>query len=103
MAKRPKRLFSAADTSKAAALKYSPDASNAPVVVASGRNLLARRIVEIAQEHGIPILKDNSLVDLLLSVPVETEIPSELYQAVAEVLAYVYQMHGRFGKMVQTE
>jgi flagellar biosynthetic protein FlhB len=75
------------------ALKYSEDKMRAPIVVAKGSHLLAARIKEIAKEHNVPILEAPPLARALhkhseLGAP----IPEALYTAVAEVLAYVYQL-----------
>lgn len=77
---------------KAAALRYEEEKDIAPRVVASGRGKIAERIVEIAKEYGIPLYEDPDLVELLLKVEVGSEIPPELYKAVAEVLAFVYRL-----------
>ncbi|RMG69040.1 MAG: flagellar biosynthesis protein FlhB [Nitrospirae bacterium] len=75
---------------KAAALKYERGSDNAPRVVASGKGEIARKIIEIAREHGIPIHHDPDLVEVLTTLELYEEIPPELYRAVAEILAYVY-------------
>jgi flagellar biosynthesis protein FlhB len=77
------------------ALKYDGK-SAAPEVVAKGQDLLALRIREIAAEHGVPIVPDPPLARSLHgSVEVGHQIPEELFQAVAQVLAYVYRVAGR--------
>ncbi len=81
---------------KAVALLYDRSRGNAPQVVASGRGELARRIVALAEEAGVQVRQDPDLLELLAKVPVGKEIPEELYRAVAEVLAYVYQVNGRY-------
>ena len=68
----------------------------APQVVASGRGALAEKIVETAREAGVHVMEDPDLLELLAKVPVGDEIPEQLYQAVAEVLAFVYQINGRY-------
>jgi flagellar biosynthetic protein FlhB len=78
----------------AVALGYEPDGDEAPVVLASGQNLVARRIVEIAREHGIPVLRDVVLARSLADVEVGQQIPEELYEAVAEILRLVME-HGK--------
>ncbi len=77
---------------KATALKYE-GAASAPVVVASGQGEIAERIVKLAQEAGLHISSDPVLAELLAKVPVGDEIPEELYQAVAEILTYVYRLN----------
>ncbi len=76
----------------AVALKYDPEESAAPVVVAKGQKLIALKIRQIAEENNIPIVENVPLArTLYASVEVGCQIPSELYQAVAEILAYVYR------------
>jgi flagellar biosynthesis protein len=77
----------------AVALHY--DGSGAPSVTAKGRGEVARRIIHLAQEHGVPIRKDPVLITALSHVPLGEEIPQALYVAVAEVLAFVYQLSGK--------
>lgn len=77
------------------ALKYAGGTS-APEVVAKGKDLVALRIREIAREHGVPIVPDPPLArSLHATVEIGREIPEELFQAVAQVLAYVYRVAGR--------
>ena len=77
----------------AVALKYEPDKSDAPSVVAKGAGFLAERIKEIARHVGIPIIENKSLArGLFKLVEVGKHIPTDLYKAVAEVLAYVYRL-----------
>lgn len=75
----------------AVALKYDNTQNQAPIVVAKGADYLAFKIKEIAKEHDVVIYEDKPLARMLYSnVDIGREIPAELYQAVAEVLAYVY-------------
>ncbi|PNU21172.1 flagellar biosynthesis protein FlhB [Geothermobacter hydrogeniphilus] len=86
---------------RAVALLYRKDHDRAPKVVAGGRGELARRIVQLAEESGVNIVSDPDLVELLSRVPTGDEIPLELYQAVAELLAFIYQVnqdHARNGQ-----
>lgn len=77
------------------ALSYDGTRS-APVVVAKGQDLVALEIRRIAGEHGVPIVPDPPLArSLHATVEVEQEIPEELYQAVAQLLAFVYRVAGR--------
>lgn len=77
----------------AVALKYSEGAMSAPVVVAKGIEAVAARIREVAQEHKVPILEAPSLARALhYHTEIGEEIPEALYAAVAEVLAYVFQL-----------
>lgn len=84
-------------THYAVAIRYSVESAGAPVVVAKGRNYLARRIREIAMDHNVPIVENQPLAQALYkSVEVGQEIPAHLYRAVAEILAYIYKlMNGR--------
>jgi flagellar biosynthesis protein len=78
---------------KAVALLYDRKKSGAPIVKASGQGELAQKILEVAEEAGIPIQEDPDLVEILGKVPIGDEIPVELYQAVAEILAFVYKVN----------
>lgn len=77
----------------AVALQYTDGEMRAPKVVAKGVNLVAARIRELAAEHGVPMLEAPPLARALYhNVELEREIPGSLYSAVAEVLAWVYQL-----------
>ncbi len=81
----------------AVALKYDADESSAPVVVAKGKNLIAQRIKEIAAEHKVPMVENVELARALYkSVEIGDEVPAVLYQAVAEILAYVYRLKSKY-------
>lgn len=83
-------------THYAVALKYDSEASAAPIVVAKGQRLIAQRIKDIATEAHVPIVENVQLARALyVSVEVGQEIPADLYQAVAEILAYVYKLSHR--------
>jgi len=77
---------------KAAALKYDAQVNSAPIVKAKGKGTVAEKIIQIAQEHNIPIKEDLDLVELLVQLDLEQEIPPELYKIVAEILAFVYSL-----------
>ena len=80
----------------AVAVKYETARTAAPMVVAKGRRLMADRIRAEAERHGVPIMPSPDLARALYrSVPVGRQIPPELYQAVAEILAFVYRLTGR--------
>lgn len=77
----------------ACALKYDKEVSEAPILIAKGADLLAAKIKEVAKENEIPIVENKPLARMLYyNVDIESEIPGELYQMVAEVLAYVYSL-----------
>ncbi len=83
-------------THLAVALRYEPRELPAPVLVAKGRGRLARRIREIAEAHGVPVLYDPPLARVLYrSVRLGMPIPPALYRAVAEILAVVFSRDGR--------
>lgn len=81
-------------TAKAVALSYEPEVADAPRVVAKGKGALAERILEIAFAAGIKVRSDADLVEILQAVDLESEIPLQAFQAVAEILAYVYRANG---------
>jgi flagellar biosynthetic protein FlhB len=82
-------------THVAVALRYERDRMRAPKVVAKGARLLARRIIEVAGEHRVPVIENPPLARAIFkSVPLGHEIPPALYRAVAEVLAFVYSLRG---------
>jgi flagellar biosynthesis protein len=85
--------MSAKETKKAAAVRYRHDQDRAPRVVAKGRGKMAEKIVAVAQAHQVPLVEDPGLVHVLEALDVDTEIPAELYRAVAEVLVFVYRMN----------
>ncbi len=79
----------------AVALKYEFGEMPAPQVIAKGANIIAERIKEIASKHDIPIVENPPLAKALYKLDIGEFIPAELYQAVAEVLAYVYKLKGK--------
>ncbi len=80
---------------KAAALEYDMEQDVAPHVVASGKGMIAERIIELAQEHDVPLYEDRNLVEMLVRLDLGDAVPYELYQAVAEVLAFIYRLEQR--------
>jgi flagellar biosynthesis protein len=76
---------------KAVALKFHKEDDNAPKVVAKGEGYVAHAIKEKARQHGIPLRRDDDLIELLAQVEIDRQIPPELYAAVAELLSWVYQ------------
>ena len=76
---------------RAAALRYE-GGDRAPKVVASGRGEVARRLVELAEDAGVPVRRDPALAEALARLELELEIPEELYVAVAEALAWAYAL-----------
>lgn len=83
-------------TELAIAIQYDPVSMPAPMVLAKGAGLVAQRIRRLALEHGVPVVERKPLAQALYkAVEVGDVIPTEQYQAVAEVLRYVYQMQGK--------
>lgn len=80
---------------KAVALSYEKE-KGAPLVVASGQGAMAEKILSTAREAGVEVVADPDLVELLAGIPLGMEIPAELYQAVAEVLAFVYRVNKNY-------
>jgi flagellar biosynthesis protein len=72
------------------ALAYDKS-DKAPRVVASGSGEIAKKILELAQEHNIPVKQDDSLIDLLARLELRAEIPEIAYRAVATILAFLYR------------
>lgn len=90
-------------THYAVAIKYDPLAMAAPIVVAKGERLLAQRIKEVARKAGVPVLEEPPLARALFAaVPVGSPVPANLYQAVAEVLAWVYALRSRVRRPSRT-
>ena len=73
----------------AVALKYNPELNFAPVVVASGLGELAQKIVNIADDNGVPVYRDDSAAALLVMLNSGSSVPPELYQIVASIYAEV--------------
>lgn len=83
---------------QAIALSYDPS-DDAPKVVASGRGILADKIIEKAQEFDVPIHRDDKLADTLSRLEIGEMIPPELYEVVAEILIFVDSMDKLKSKM----
>ena len=85
-------------THYAVALKYDRDSQQAPLCVAKGVDFLAKRIRDLAAENNIEIVEDKQLARAIYNtVDIGREIPPELYQAVAEILAFVYRLKNKAG------
>jgi flagellar biosynthesis protein len=77
-------------TKRATALRY--EGRDAPKVVATGKGLVAEKILEAARAAGVPLREDPVLVQALATLELDQEIPPELYRAVAEALAWAYHL-----------
>jgi flagellar biosynthetic protein FlhB len=83
-------------THYAVAILYDADKAPAPVVIAKGQDYIAMRIKEVAKEHGVEIVENREVAQALYkNVEIGQQIPPELYQAVAEILAFVYRLKGK--------
>jgi len=81
---------------KATALSYKPGEDRAPRVVASGKGVIAEKIIEKAREARIPVYEDERLAESLSDIKLGSEIPYELYEVVAEVLAFISRLDGGY-------
>ena len=77
--------------SKAVALAYEQSKQRAPKVLAKGEGFLAQRIIEEAKEFEIPLFQSKALVDSLIHLEIDEEIPPTLYKAVVEVFIWLYE------------
>jgi flagellar biosynthesis protein len=78
---------------KAVALKYDQKKDKSPRVIAKGRGEIAEKIIAVADANNVPLYRDKNLIQVLEALDLETEIPPELYRAVAEVLAFIYRLN----------
>ncbi len=83
---------------EAVALTYDKNGVDAPYVSAKGKGLIAESILAKANEHDIPVQEDPSLLELLGKLNINEQIPEELYEAVAEVFAFIYKADKEAGK-----
>ena len=77
---------------QAVALKYDMERDSAPKVIAKGRGHVAENILSAAQQNTIPVYQNKTLVNMLMALEIDREIPPELYRTIAEVMAYVYRI-----------
>ncbi|HIP15241.1 MAG TPA: type III secretion system protein [Sulfurimonas autotrophica] len=77
---------------KAIALQYNKEKNQAPVVSAKGEGKTAQKIIQIAKENGVPLKKDEDLVELLSKVELDKEVPPQMYKAIAEVFSFIYSI-----------
>ncbi|MCH7622622.1 MAG: EscU/YscU/HrcU family type III secretion system export apparatus switch protein [Nitrospinae bacterium] len=80
-------------TKSAVSLRYKSSDDTAPKVTAKGKGLVAEKIISLALENNIPVQQDPDLVEVLSQMDINQEIPPTVYQVVAELLAFVYQMN----------
>ena len=84
---------------EAIALSYTPSASAGPKVVAKGKGKIAENILQQATLYDVPIHEDPNLVQLLGQLELNESIPEELYQAVAEVFAFIYHLDQKHSEL----
>ncbi|MEK7376975.1 MAG: EscU/YscU/HrcU family type III secretion system export apparatus switch protein [Candidatus Margulisiibacteriota bacterium] len=80
------------DKKTAIAIRYEMDKDRAPLIVASGKGVVADEILRIAQENRIPLHENPTLAQMLGKLQIDTPVPPELYVLVAQVLFFVYQL-----------
>lgn len=80
---------------KAVALRYKLGEDAVPKVAAKGQGLVADKILQMAKQHNIPIREDRNLLQMLSTLDLDQEIPSSVYRAVAEILAFLYRLSNR--------
>ncbi|MBX7491169.1 EscU/YscU/HrcU family type III secretion system export apparatus switch protein [Helicobacter turcicus] len=76
---------------KAVALAYEQNKQRAPKVIAKGEGFIAEKIIQKAKEYDIPLFQSRALVDSLINLELDEEIPPALYKAVVEVFIWLYQ------------
>ena len=87
---KPKKL-------QAAALRYDPEQDDIPVLAAFGEGLVAQRIIDTAEEHGVPVTVDTQLASVLAKLSVGDQIPPQLYAVVAKLLVFVGEIDRGYG------
>ncbi|MCI8649694.1 MAG: hypothetical protein HFG20_06225 [Anaerotruncus sp.] len=80
---------------KAVALKYNIEEDASPIVIASGYGEIAQKIIDIAEQQGIPVFRDDSAVSLLCMLEIGSNIPEELYQVVAAIYCQLLETSKR--------
>jgi flagellar biosynthesis protein len=84
---------------QAIALTYQKSNNSAPKVVAKGTGFMAEKIMSTAKQNSVPVYQNKTLASMLMAVELDREIPPELFQAVAEVLAYIYYIDKKMNKI----
>lgn len=83
---------------QATALQYSPETDVAPRIIATGKGIVAEKIIEKAQEKDIPIYEDRNLAKTLSALGIGEEIPPEIYEVVAEILIFIGSVDRSYGE-----
>lgn len=84
---------------RAVAIRYNTENDTAPKVVAKGAGHLAERIIQVANESKVHVHEDPELVAVLSKLDIDTQIPENLYRAVAEILAFVYRLNNKLAEL----
>ena len=79
----------------AVALTEGEELGDAPTISASGRGILAEKIIQLALQNDIKVREDSALAEMLAKIDLDSPIPSEAFMAVAEILSYVYRANGK--------
>lgn len=85
---------------EAIALVYEPDKIESPRVVAKGKGKIAENILLKAEESKVPIFEDPNLIELLGQLDLNESIPEDLYEAVAEVFAFIYRLDRKISSQI---
>lgn len=88
---------------KAVALKYNPNEDQAPIILASGYGTIAEKIIDIAEEKGIPVYKDDSASSLLCMLDIGNAIPPSMYEVVAIIYMQILEKSKELKKMNRNE
>ncbi|ASJ21686.1 EscU/YscU/HrcU family type III secretion system export apparatus switch protein [Brachyspira hampsonii] len=80
------------DIKNAAALLYNREVHNAPILISKGSNYLAKRMVDIARKHKVPVVSNEDTAKHLMQLEIGEEIPYSLYEAVSIILKYIYKL-----------
>ena len=91
----PSKQTNSLKTQTAVALQQQENKRRAPLVTASGRGIIAEKILQLAFENDIKVREDSALAEMLVEIDLDSPIPSEAFMAVAEILSYVYRADGK--------
>ncbi len=83
-------------TKKSVALRYNSSVDDAPVILKKAQNSFVDKMKELAEKYNITVYRDTDLTEALYALPEGEEISPDLYQAVAEVVAYCYNLNSKY-------
>lgn len=86
---------------RAAAVSYDPESDAVPILSAFGEGYVAEKIIETAEEAGVPVVEDTDLASMLAKMSVGDEIPPSLYEVVAKVLVFVSELDQSYGSRIR--